>query len=55
MKLTPVLVINVSKGFRIYETRRFLPLLHHLQRGTQDRAAKIGLLVPETTSEAVQP
>lgn len=31
------------------------PLLHHLERGTENGAAQVGLLMPETTLEAVQP
>ena len=31
------------------------PLLHHLERSTQNCAAKIGLLVSQTTLEAVEP
>lgn len=31
------------------------PLLHHLQRGSQDGTAQVGLLDPETASEAVNP
>lgn len=31
------------------------PLLHHLERGTQDRAAQVGLATPEAALEAVGP
>lgn len=31
------------------------PLLHHLKRGTENGAAQVGLLMPETTLEAVHP
>lgn len=30
-------------------------MLHHLQRSTEDRATKVGLLDPETTLEAIGP
>jgi hypothetical protein len=34
---------------------RSLPLLHHLQRCTQDCATEVGLLLPQRSREAVHP
>ena len=53
MKFTPVLGF-ISKGSDIL---RFLslPLLHHLQRSTEDCSAKVGVGLAETTRETLHP
>lgn len=37
------------------KSSRHLPLLHHLQRSTEDGSAQVGLLLPEAALEAVGP
>lgn len=53
MKLIPVLSRWLVGGKR--KIRLHLPLLHHLQRSTEDGTAQVGLLVAKTALEAVVP
>ena len=54
MKLTPVLHGTLVNA--LYRKSQVnLPLLHHLQRRSQNGTAQVGLLDPETTGEAVDP
>jgi hypothetical protein len=47
---------RLEKGCRVVEDKvDTSPLLHHLERGTEDGAAQIALLVAETTLEAIGP
>ena len=47
---------GLEEGSRVVEDKvDTSPLLHHLERGTEDGAAKVGLGLPETSLEAVGP
>ena len=47
---------RLEEGSRVVEDEvDTSPLLHHLERGTKNRAAQVGLLVKQATLEAVHP